>query len=116
MLRAASLPPSMALREKKRPKEHLCPRSYRDFNIDETLVREVMSSKSNRKSKSQVTNCIDEELRELEKLEHEFVRRSPKYYKNKRRNKVCRCFQYTSKYKSLERNRYKRCYIRKNID
>lgn len=88
MLRAASLPPSMALREKKKPKPHLCPRSYRDFNIDEDVVKQIMLTKSTSKCKPQINEYIDRELRELEKLESEFIRRNSKCHKNKRRTKV----------------------------
>lgn len=35
MLKAASLPPSMAKREKHKTKPCVCPRSYRDFGIED---------------------------------------------------------------------------------
>ncbi|GJQ76774.1 hypothetical protein Trydic_g15614 [Trypoxylus dichotomus] len=104
MLRAASLPPSMALREKKKPRQHLCPRTYRDFNIDENLVKEIMAVQSNRQNKSQRKEYINRELRELEKLENEFIKRSPKYCKNKRKSKVKRGRQSSAESKSTMRS------------
>ncbi|KAI4467779.1 hypothetical protein MML48_2g00009547 [Holotrichia oblita] len=104
MLRAASLPPSMALREKKKPKPHLCPRSYRDFNIDEDMVKQIMLTKNNSKCKPQINDYIDRELRELEKLESEFIRRNPKCHKNKRRSKVKRGRQSSAESKSTIRS------------
>lgn len=46
MLKHASLPPSMAYREKTKPKIDVCPRSYRDVSFsDETATKPSRKTK-----------------------------------------------------------------------
>ncbi|RZC43209.1 UPF0564 domain containing protein [Asbolus verrucosus] len=84
MLRAASLPPSMAKREKTTQKYDVCPRSYRD-------VVEGKPKKTNKKSSYKLNQDYYE--KELEDLKNEFLGISPKPYnkskskRNEKRNK-----------------------------
>ncbi|KAJ8960310.1 hypothetical protein NQ318_004036 [Aromia moschata] len=76
MLRAASLPPSMAKREKSKPRMDVCPRSFRDM---------VKEEKPTKKSKS-IPNYKayhDRLERELEELKNEFISTSPRPFKLK---------------------------------
>ncbi|CAH1956560.1 unnamed protein product [Acanthoscelides obtectus] len=76
MLRAASLPPSMAKREKSKPKMDVCPRSYRDNEKEEKSLRKVGKIPNFKAYHDQLE-------RELEELKNEFISTSPKPFKFK---------------------------------
>lgn len=71
MLKASSLPPSMAKRERSKPKQNLCPRTYRDLDTEDGL--HVLKKISDRSKEER-----DDE--ELEDLKNEYLCRS--YYKS----------------------------------
>lgn len=71
MLKASSLPPSMAKREKDKPKSCICPRSFRDLGLEENV-----------KPKNHFLSVE----KEFEELRDEFLRSSPKPNKVKKRN------------------------------
>ncbi|XP_023312519.1 protein FAM161B-like, partial [Anoplophora glabripennis] len=76
MLKAASLPPSMAKRAKTKPKMDVCPRSFRDLNKEE---------KSPKKPKN-IPNYKayhDQFEKQLEELKNEFISTSPRPFKLK---------------------------------
>ncbi|XP_044264490.1 protein FAM161A isoform X2 [Tribolium madens] len=89
MLRAASLPPSMAKRERTSHKYDVCPRSYRD-------VAEIKPTKP---KKNKGYKCGSDFEKELEELKNEFLDISPKlkFKRNsKKQNKGCRNFSASS--------------------
>lgn len=75
MLKASSLPPSMAKREKGKPKPDLCPRTYRDLDTEDGLHVLKKISGGGRKEEP------DDE--ELEDLKNEFLSRSYRCSKGK---------------------------------
>ncbi|KAH1001261.1 hypothetical protein HUJ04_013496 [Dendroctonus ponderosae] len=79
MLKHASLPPSMAKREKSRPKIDVCPRSYRDL---ETPDNSTQSTRKTRKVPN-FKAYHDKYERELEELKNEFISTSPRPFKLK---------------------------------
>nr|CAH7728448.1 unnamed protein product [Callosobruchus chinensis] len=93
MLRAASLPPSMAKREKTKPRMDVCPRSYRD-----TPKEEKHSRKAGRVPDFKAYH--DQLEKELEELKNEFISTSPRPFKfkttkrNDKRGK--RCYRHSS--------------------
>ncbi|CAH1116587.1 unnamed protein product [Phaedon cochleariae] len=88
MLRAASLPPSMAKREKTKPKVDVCPRSYRD------CLKEERASKKSR-SISNFKTYHDKIEKELEELKNEFIS-SPRPFKLKSSKRVRRHQRHSS--------------------
>lgn len=78
MLRAASLPPSMAKRERTCLKYDVCPRSYRD--IVENKPTKTKKNKNNYKFGS---DCFEKEFEELknEFLESTNIRKNRRYKK-----------------------------------
>ncbi|XP_066157549.1 protein FAM161A [Euwallacea fornicatus] len=94
MLKHASLPPSMAHREKTKPKIDVCPRSFRDLSI---------SDERPLKKKRKIPNYKafhDKYERELEELKNEFISTSPRPFKLKssRRDRKSRknCYRISS--------------------
>lgn len=77
MLRAASLPPSMAHRERTAHKYDVCPRSYRDF---------VNKEKIDKANKYKFNYSLYE--KELEELKNEFLGVQTKLHKPNHKRKV----------------------------
>ncbi|KAL1501659.1 hypothetical protein ABEB36_006951 [Hypothenemus hampei] len=78
MLKQASLPPSMAKREMCKPKVDVCPRSFRELQIDEDI------KKVSRRKTRKIPNYKayhDKYERELEELKNEFISTSPRPFK-----------------------------------
>ncbi|XP_076268836.1 uncharacterized protein LOC143201585 isoform X1 [Rhynchophorus ferrugineus] len=90
MLKHASLPPSMAKREKSKPKADVCPRSYRDLELESTV------HKSKKIPNYQAYH--DQYERELEELKKEFISTSPRPFKLKsgRRDRKSKKHSYRS--------------------
>lgn len=83
MLRAASLPPSMAKREKTRPKFDVCPRSFKDLDCSNAEQRKGhKASKSGQKYRNQY------EIKEFEELKNEFLYPNLKIKPTKRGKRV----------------------------
>ncbi|KAJ8985952.1 hypothetical protein NQ317_010710 [Molorchus minor] len=76
MLRAASLPPSMAKREKSKPKMDVCPRSFRDLDREGKAVKKSKSIPNYRAYHERIE-------KELEELKNEFISTSPRPFKLK---------------------------------
>lgn len=78
MLRAASLPPSMAKRERSRRNFNICPRSFRNFSFND---KRTPSSRSKRLPNYKI---FHERLeKELEDLKNDFITTSPRPFKFK---------------------------------
>ncbi|KAG5896171.1 hypothetical protein JTB14_016946 [Gonioctena quinquepunctata] len=76
MLRASSLPPSMAKRERSESKMDVCPRSFRYTSREEKLPRKS-------KTVPNFKAYHDKFERELEELKNEFISTSPRPFKLK---------------------------------
>lgn len=81
MLKAASLPPSMAKRAKTMPKMDVCPRSFRDLN------KEGRPSKKSKNIPNYQT-YHDQYEKQLEELKNEFISTSPRPFKLKTSKRV----------------------------
>lgn len=81
MLRASSLPPSMAKRESTKPKMDVCPRSYRD-----SISEDNQSKKTKRIPNFKAYH--DRLEQELEDLKNEFISTSPRPFKLKTSKRV----------------------------
>lgn len=84
MLRASSLPPSMARRETTKPKMDVCPRSYRDSFSDDN------SSKKPKKIPN-FHAYHDRFEKNLEDLKNEFISTSPRPFKLRTSKRVSVC-------------------------
>ncbi|CAH0551221.1 unnamed protein product [Brassicogethes aeneus] len=77
MLKAASLPPSMSKREKRRSKMDVCPRSYRDLEN-----QSKGTTKTKKKAKpSNFKLSHDQFEKQLEELKNDFISTSPRPFK-----------------------------------
>ncbi|XP_030765273.1 protein FAM161A-like [Sitophilus oryzae] len=81
MLKHASLPPSMAKREKSKPKIDVCPRSYRDLELENNTTMRKTKKIPNYKA------YHDKYERELEELKNEFITTSPRPFKLKTKSR-----------------------------
>ncbi|KAJ8925764.1 hypothetical protein NQ315_009612 [Exocentrus adspersus] len=93
MLKAASLPPSMAKRAKSKPKTEICPRSFRDLKREEKPLKKS-------KSIPNYKACHEQYEKQLEELKQEFISTSPRPFKlktSKRGKRNCRNSSASSK-------------------
>lgn len=81
MLKAASLPPSMAKRAKTMPKMDVCPRSFRDLDKDDKRSKK-MRNIPNYKA------YHDQYEKQLEEMKNEFISTSPRPFKLKTSKRV----------------------------
>lgn len=79
MLKAASLPPSMAKREKSKPKYAICPRSVRDLDTDDGI--------HSLQNVTEYKECYLQE-KEFEQLKREFLKTGKQKSKEKGSKKV----------------------------
>lgn len=84
MLRASSLPPSMAKRERIKPKMNVCPRSFRDSITDDTTPKKCFKIPNYKAYHDRLE-------KELEDLKNDFVSTSPRPFKLKTLKRVDKC-------------------------
>lgn len=81
LLKAASLPPSMAKREKSKPKMDVCPRSFRDSSTENNTPQKV-------KKVPNYKAYHDRIEKELEDLKNDFITTSPRPFRLKTSKRV----------------------------
>ncbi|XP_023015946.2 uncharacterized protein [Leptinotarsa decemlineata] len=95
MLRASSLPPSMAKREKSSSKMEVCPRSFRDSPKEGNILRKL-------KSVPNFKAYHERFEKELEELKYEFISTSPRPFKLKTSRRRKRNYSASSKSSSTK--------------
>lgn len=87
MLKNASLPPSMAKREKNKTIYDVCPRSFRNLDVEELIGFE----KKKRRPLPDYKKIQEDFEKQLEELKSEFISTSPRPFKfKKRKNKYAK--------------------------
>ncbi|CAG9837615.1 unnamed protein product [Diabrotica balteata] len=76
LLKAASLPPSMAKRERSKPKLNVCPRSFSNLSTEEKVIKKSKFVPNYRAYQ-------DKFEKELEDMKNEFISTSPRPFKLK---------------------------------